>query len=420
VRKFQKIIVGMRMEHLMSNQRTEQSFELADELRWLDVPAAAKAVSEMPATDAALVLSALHISVVRDILLALKPEVRKQIMESVSENVRTQWALDFQYPEDTVGSLMESALAVFSPKTTVGQAIERLRELIKQSLINYGFTVDEDGHLVGVFAFRELLFAQHEQPLSDITVNNPFALRARALLGDAMQEVVTRHFPAYPVCDENNRLLGIVRGHVLFEAQAFEISAQAGLMQGVDKEERLSTSWVRSLKLRHPWLQLNLLTVFAAAAVVGVFQDAIDRIVVLAAFLPVVSGQSGNTGCQALAVTLRGLTLGELKKRSATSLVLKECVLGLSNGFLVGVLAGMAMWFYAHAQHLPDAVLLGGIVWFSMMLACMISGVLGALTPLVLKRLGADPATASSIFLTTFTDVVSMGVFLFLANALIT
>ena len=112
---------------------------------------------------------------------------------------------------------------------------------------------------------------------------------------------------------ESGRLVGMVRGQALFERQAFEISAQAGSMVGVEKEERVGTHWWRSFRLRHPWLQLNLLTAFIAAAVVGVFQDTIDRIVVLAAFLPVLAGQSGNTGCQALAVTLRGMTLGELR-----------------------------------------------------------------------------------------------------------
>jgi magnesium transporter len=406
------------MDNSSNHQQHNEALELVDKLRWLDVPAAAKAVSHLRPADAAIALSQLHISVARDILLKIKPEVRKQIMESASDNTRAQWALDFQYDEDTVGSLMESALAVFSPHTTVGEAIEKLRELVKQSLISYGFTVDEEGRLVGVFAFRELLFAQHEQTLSDITINNPFALQARAPLSDAMQQVVTRHFPIYPVCDDNNHLLGIVRGHVLFEAQAVEISAQAGLMHGVDKEERLSTHWMHSLKLRHPWLQLNLFTVFIAAAVVGVFEETIQRIVVLAVFIPVMVGQSINTGCQALAVTLRGLTLGEFKNSSALILAIKESILGFCNGFLVGAVAGAIMWGYAHWQDLPNAMLLGGVVWLSMVLACMISGVLGAMTPLVLKRFGADPATASSIFLTTFTDVISIGVFLGLADVL--
>ena len=121
-----------------------------------------------------------------------------------------------------------------------------------------------------------------------------------------------RHFPVYPVVDENGRLVGLVRGQAMFEEHAFEITAQPGRMVGVDKEERLGTPVMRSLQLRHPWLQLNPLTAFVAAAVVGIFQQTLDQMVILAIFLPVLAGQSGNTGCQALAVTLREMTLGEL------------------------------------------------------------------------------------------------------------
>jgi magnesium transporter len=230
---------------------------------------------------------------------------------------------------------------------------------------------------------------------------------------------VTRHYPAYPVTDAAGRLVGMVRGQALFERQAYEISAQAGSMVGVEKEERVGTPWLRSFKFRHPWLQLNLLTAFLAAAVVGAFQSTIDRIVVLAAFLPVLAGQSGNSGCQALAVTLRGITLGDLKNVKTLRLVLKEAWVGLMNGFLVGLIAGAGMWFYARSQHNPHAFLLGLVVWFAMTASCALSGIAGALVPLILRRLGADPATASSIFLTTATDVCSMGLLLALATALV-
>jgi magnesium transporter len=223
----------------------------------------------------------------------------------------------------------------------------------------------------------------------------------------------------YPVCDAEGKLLGLVRGQMLFEAQAIELTAQPGTMVGVEKEERLSTPWSRSLKFRHPWLQLNLFTAFIAAAVVGLFEHTIDRIVVLAVFLPVLAGQSGNTGCQALAVALRGITLGEVKDGKAKALVAKEALLGLLNGALVGVSAGLGMFIYAKMQKNPSALILGVIVFLSMIASCVISGVFGALVPLCLKKLGADPATASSIFLTTATDVVSMGTFLGLATLLV-
>jgi magnesium transporter len=236
---------------------------------------------------------------------------------------------------------------------------------------------------------------------------------------DAMRLVLARQYPEYPVCDETGRLVGVVRGQVMAETQAFEISAQAGSMVGVEKEERLATPWPRSLRFRHPWLQLNLLTAFVAGAVVSVFQDTINQLVILAVFLPVLAGQSGNTGCQALAVALRGMTLGDLKPGRERALVLKEALLGLLNGVLVGLSAGAAMFLLARSQGNAHAGILGLVVILAMTGSCVISGVSGALVPMGLKRLGADPATASSIFLTTATDVASMGMLLGLATLLV-
>jgi magnesium transporter len=171
--------------------------------------------------------------------------------------------------------------------------------------------------------------------------------------------------------------------------------------------------------MRHPWLQLNLLTAFLAAAVVGIFQDTIDRLVILAVFLPVLAGQSGNTGCQALAVTLRGMTIGELKPGAARMLVTKEAGLGFLNGAGVGVFAAAGMYVTAAGQHSQYALMLSIVVFLAMIGSCVASGLSGAMVPLTLKRLGFDPATASSIFLTTATDVVSMGMLLGLATLLV-
>jgi magnesium transporter len=168
---------------------------------------------------------------------------------------------------------------------------------------------------------RDLLLADDAARLDAVMLREPFVLLPELPLVEAARQVVARHFPVYPVCDAAGRLVGTVRGRTLFEEQAFEISAQAGAMVGVEKEERLATPWPRSLRFRHPWLQLNLFTAFAAAA-----------------------------------------------------------------------------------------------VFAAMVASCVVSGLAGALIPLTLRRLGADPATASSIFLTTATDVASMGLFLSLAT----
>jgi magnesium transporter len=210
-----------------------------------------------------------------------------------------------------------------------------------------------------------------------------------------------------------------VRGAAIFEEQAFEITAQPGSMVGVEKEERVTTPLARAFRFRHPWLQLNLLTAFAAGGVVAMFQGTVDRLVILATFLPVLAGQSGNTGCQALAVTVRGITLGDVRGGSGRALVAKEFALGLANGAVTGVLCGLAMFVLATMQDSPQALLLAVSVCLAMMVSCAVSGVSGALVPLALKRLGADPATASSIIVTTATDIASMGLLLGLATVLV-
>ena len=374
-----------------------------------------------PETDATIVnvLLGENPAIVDEILWEFSDERRKSILEAAPEERRDQWSKNHKYPEDSIGRLMDPPIAVLRPEQTVAEVVERLRAIVKKALVTYGWVVDNEGRLKGVIVFRELLFADPAQAVSEIMVKDPFFLSPEASLTDGMRAAIARHFPVYPVCDAEGRLLGIVRGHTLFEQQAFELSAQAGTMVGVEKEERLETPWQRSLKFRHPWLQLNLLTAFTAAAVVGLFESTLDELVVLAVFLPVLAGQSGNTGCQALAVALRGITLGELNSDRARAVVFKEGWLGLLNGALVGVTAGLGMFLYAHMQDNPQALLLALCVFLAMMASCTVSGIAGAVIPLALRRAGADPATASSIFLTTATDVVSMGAFLGLATWLV-
>ncbi len=320
------------------------------------------------------------------------------------------------YPEGSVGLLMEPPIAVFLPTQTIGETIETLRDEVKHAFITYAWVLEADGKLVGVVTMRDLLFSPRSERLGDVMLRSVFALQASMPVLDAMKRTLDKHFPVYPVVDDDGRLLGTVRGHNLFEAQAVELTAQAGTMVGVDREERLATRWPRSLKFRHPWLQLNLLTAFVAAGVVGVFEGTLEKIVLLAVFLPVLAGQSGNTGCQALAVRM---TLGELTTGGTSAAVIKEAILGLANGALVGVSAGLGMFFYAWMQGNPQAPMLALVTWLAMVIACVVSGVSGVLVPTTLQRLGADPATASSIFLTTATDVVSMGTFLGLGTLLL-
>ncbi len=395
---------------------TEIQARLLDQIHGFAPHAAADLLETQLPEDAEFVLEALNPMVAQQVLHEMTEEFRGRVIAVAPAEKAHQWLHNRQYPEDSVGWLMEPPAAVFRPSMTVRDTIEALRKLTKRAFITYGYVTDEDNKLLGVLVFRDLMLGNPDAPLSEVMYTNVFALQPEMALTDAMKLTVNRHIPVYPVCDAEGRLIGLVRGQNLFEARAIEISAQAGTMMGVEKEERLSTPLFTSLKFRHPWLQVNLLTAFIAAAVVAVFSQTLDRIVILAAFLPVLAGQSGNTGCQALAVALRGMTMGDLKSGDERRLVIKEGLLGLLNGILVGISAAIGMYIYAQMQGNPSALILACVVWLSMVLSCITSGLCGAMIPLILRKFGADPATASSIFLTTATDVVSMGVFLGLAT----
>lgn len=369
--------------------------------------------------DAARVLQQLNPMVAQNVLEEMQDEQRTAAMTFVPLQKARQWARNREHPEDSVGRLMEEPVAVFRPDAKARDTIEEVRKLAKKAFITYGYITDEQGRLLGLLVMRDLMLAEPDARLEDVMVRNPFTLDPGMELTEAMKLVVNKHYPVYPVCSQDGMLLGLVRGQTLFEARAIEISAQVGSMVGVEKEERLSTPLLRSLRFRHPWLQINLVTCFIAATVVGVFEGTLGRLVLLAAFLPVLAGQSGNTGCQALAVTLRGMTLGDLKPGDERRLVIKEGLLGLYNGMLVGISAAIGMGVYAHMNQNPSALMLAFVVWIAMTFSCVVSGLSGALIPLLLRKFGADPATASSIFLTTATDVISMGTFLGLATLLV-
>src|ERR1700712_4191749 len=275
-------------------------------------------------------------------------------------------ATQSDHDPETVADLMSPALAVFRPETSVSEATEALREITRAATVTYCYVTDEAGKLTGVVVMRDMLLAEHETPLGEIMLKDPFSFPQDCKLEDALKTAAAKHFPVYPGADAEGRLVGLVRGEELFRNQAIEISAQSGKMVGVDKEERLTTSVPRSLRLRHPWLQINLLTAFVAAAVVGTFEGTLEQLVILAVFLPVMAGQAGNTGCQALAVTLRGMTLGELTPGRVGWLVTKEAGLGFLNGLFVGVTAGIGMFFYATMQHADHPYVLGSVVTMAM------------------------------------------------------
>ncbi len=403
----------------MTQTTVESRQSLLARLKSQPPPEAARMLAALDPARAIEVLGDMNPGLVQDVLAELPAEALAAISRGASPELSRQWLRNARYPRGVIGRLMEPAYAVFSPGMSVGEAIEQLRAVVRTAFVTYGYVTDGERTLLGLVTMRDLLLNEHRTKLGDVMLKGAFSFLPETPLSDAMKLTLNRHYPVYPVCDAAGKLLGLVRGAAIFEEQAFEITAQPGSMVGVEKEERVNTSLGLAFRFRHPWLQVNLLTAFAAGGVVAMFQGTVDRLVILATFLPVLAGQSGNTGCQALAVTVRGITLGDIRAGSGKALVAKEFFLGLANGTVTGVLCGLAMFFLAGSQDSPHALLLGVAVCLAMMGSCAISGVSGALVPLVMKRLGADPATASSIIVTTATDVASMGLLLGLATVLV-
>jgi magnesium transporter len=381
-----------------------------------------ESTEELDPVAAASLLSTYSSDTIHDVLAGL-PTEKGLLIASHLAGAASREASDTvelaQGVKGTVAELMVPAVGVLPPETTVAGALDYLVHTQPVTGITYLYVVDANGRLLGVVAMRDLLLGRPGQTLVEVMTREPFSFTPDAAMSEAVQAALSRRHRLYPVAGEDGRLLGLVYGWRLFEYIATEISAQSGSMVGVAREERIGTPIWEAFRMRHPWLQVNLLTAFCAAFVVGLFENTIAQIVALAVFLPVLAGQSGNTGCQALAITLRGLTLGDLADYPVRKLLRKETVLGAMNGFFVGLVAAGAMWIYAAVAGVEEAAALGLVVLVSMVGACMGSGVFGVLVPLTLRRFGADPAMASSIFLTTFTDVLGMGLMLFLATSVL-
>ena len=356
----------------------------------------------------------------RQSLLAAMPRARRElVLAAASPENRRQWLENDRYDEGTIGRLMEPALAVFPPGATVAEAVARLRLLTSKAIITYLYVADEADRFAGVVVMRDMLLATPDRRLSDLMFSGNFALTPDQTVLEAMRETMRRHYPVYPVVDAGQRIIGLVRGQTLFEAQAVELSAQAGTLVGVREEERPTTPWARSLGFRLPWLGLNLLGTFLAAAAVAGGGRTVARLPVVIVFIPVLPGQCVSIGGQAVAVALRAMALGELNTTRVARLVAKELRLGLASGFLTGLPAGLAMYAAARWQGGADAWRLAAAVAGAMTAGGVVSGLAGALTPVILKRAGFDPAMAAGIVARAVAGVVSLGALLGLAAWLV-
>lgn len=316
-----------------------------------------------------------------------------------------------QYPADSAGRLMDPRITVFRPDMKVEEALERLRSIRQRRRVLDLLIVDRDGHLSETVPLQEVVLAEAETTLLSLVKGAPVAVSAFATREEIVDTMERHKLTSIPVIDYDNKPLGIIRLNEMVSAVEEELSADLVSITGASKEERALSKVSFAIRKRLPWLQINLATAFLAASVVGLFEDTIAQFTALAVLLPVVAGQSGNTGAQALAVVLRGLALREITLRHWPQVVTKEFTAGLVNGLGVALVtcAGVYVWSGS-----PGLVFVIGL---AMVLSMAIAGVAGAMIPVLLARMGQDPAQSSSIVLTTVTDVFGFFSFLGLATA---
>ncbi len=314
------------------------------------------------------------------------------------------------YPPNTAGHLMDTRILTFDPSLSCEEVLNDLRNIGDQTIATV-YVVDHHSKLVGKVPLQTVAISDPDRKLNELAVPSP-SIPAMALEEDIVTLFQDGKFLSLPVTDHENRMIGIIRNDALIAATQKDAAEDVLAMFGAGREEQaLSSPWF-AIRKRLPWLQINLATAFLAASIVGIFEDTIAKITVLAVFLPVVAGQSGNTGSQALAVTMRGLALREIHTKQWWKVAKKEVLVGFINGLAVAFTTSIIVYFWASSFGL--ALVIGT----SMVLSMVIAGFSGAVVPIMLKAFGQDPAQSSSIVLTTVTDIMGFLSFLGLATAL--
>ena len=336
---------------------------------------------------------------IRTVLLEELPELHAEEIEELSE-----------YDEDTAGSVMSPEFVSLREAATINDALTRLRRMaLVGRNVNYVYVTDDDEKLSGVLLMRDLVLSSPNKRLKDIMIKNIIKVYTSDEIDNVADLLLERKLLAVPVVDDYGVLKGVISANQLVSELQEEGFEDAQKMFGAGEDETASSTALFSIRKRLPWLGVNLFTAFLAGAVVGAFDHILAKMTFLAAFLPIVAGQGGNSGAQALAVTLRSLALSEIDARQPKRVILKEALVGLINGVIMGVLAGLA------AAIISGKPVLGLVLALAMVMNLVIAGISGSAIPIIMERLGQDPAQSSNILLTTVTDCLGYGVFLALA-----
>ena len=362
----------------------------------------ARLSQEIPSDDAAALIETLSEDLRTSVLQLIRP---KPGGGGVSELL--------EYDERTAGRLMNPHVFALSEELTAGEAIAALQAARDVEMVFYLYVVDERRHLVGVVSLRRLLLVPPDTPLKRIMTTDVYSARVDVDQEEVARQVASYNLLAIPVVDSENKLTGVITVDDVIDVIKDEATEDVYRLAGVSADDGVSTPPGESVRRRLPWLTVNLFTAFVVASVVALFSETIDELVSLAVLMPVVAGMGGNAATQTLAVTVRGLSLGELTFSNARQALVKETLVGIGNGLALGVLAAVGAWA------LRGDAWIGAILGVAMLINMIVAATAGTLIPLALRAIKVDPALASSVFITTLTDAAGFLAFLGLAKAFI-
>ncbi len=367
-------------------------------------------IAEMDSDELLAAAEQLDTDEIADLAPDLPRDVLQELMVSLDSQNRARLQSALSYPEDTVGALMDFDIVTIRADITLEVVLRYLRRIGKlPSHCDKLFVVDREDSLLGVLPLKRLVVSDPDSQVADVMADDPVVFHPEEKASEAAQAFERYDLVTAPVVDGRNRLVGRLTVDAVMDYIREESESEVLSMAGLREEEDVFASVWKSVQNRWAWLAINLVTAFVASRVIGLFEGSIEKIVALAALMPIVAGVGGNSGNQTITMIVRSLALGQISAVNMGTLFRKELGVALINGLVWGGVLGVLAWL------LYDNVALGVVMSAAMTLNLLLAAVMGVTIPLVMTRLGRDPAVGSSVMITAVTD--SGGFFIFLGLA---